>query len=103
MRRLAVSDSFLAPIWLGEIGPRSALTHLGTCNLIHVYQREHTQTDTHTRADNEIHAFTPADRDNIKAAERRESCRSRLGERGHRRDPLLRPFITRHQPLPVGL
>lgn len=32
-----------------------------------------------------------------------ESCRTSLGERGSRKDPLLRPFITKHRPLPVGL
>lgn len=51
MCRLAVFMSFFASVRFSESGPRSVLTHLGTgqmCNLIHVYQREHTHTDTHS-------------------------------------------------------
>lgn len=44
------------------------------------------------------------DRDNIKPRLGRErSCHSSLGQLGYREDPLLRPFITKHRSLPVGL
>lgn len=85
-------------------------THLGTGqtpSIIHVLLREDTHTHTHRRHHNEIHPFNMhslPDRDNIKARLGRErSCHSSLGKLGYREDPLLRPFISEHRRLPVGL
>lgn len=64
-------------------------------------------THTHKRLCNEIHPFkmhSLPDRDNIKPGlGRGKSCHTSLGGLGYRKDPLLRPFITKHCMLPVGL
>lgn len=81
-------------------GCTQSAAHLGsgqTCNLMHV-EREHAHT--HKRLCNEIHPFkmhSLPDRDNIKPGlGRGKGCHTSLGGLGYRKDPLLRPFITKH-------
>lgn len=48
--------------------------------------------------------YSLPDRDNIKAGLwRGKSCHTSLVGFGYRKDPLLRPFITKHRMQPVGL
>lgn len=78
-------------------------THKHTaCTHAHAH-RQH----AHAPLCNEIHPFkmhSLPDRDNVDPGlGRGKSCHTSLVGLGYRKDPLLRPFITKHCMLPVGL